>query len=352
VKVLVLGGSGLISQSIVAQLDERGDEVWVFNRGRTPAPLPAAVMVRHGSRADGPELAALAAGGRFDAVIDMICFTAADARIAVEAFGGRVPQYVMCSTVDVYTKPARYYPVDEAHERDPSPAFRYAFDKQAAEAVLEAAHAAGSFALTVLRPAATYASHVVAPLGTMDLYVGRLRQDRPVILPGDGTSLWVACHRDDVARAFVRSLGNPSALGTAYNVASSELMTWDTYWRTFARALGIDSPRFLHVPTDVLASAVPALSEWCAMNFHHNNIIDSSLARRDLDFASTVPWAEGARMVAQAWVPGPVDQVLASRYDQLVEAWQRSTERLVAELGGEQSPERPGQEQGQAVSGS
>jgi nucleoside-diphosphate-sugar epimerase len=333
VKVLVLGGTGLISQSIVAQLHERGDEVWIYNRGITAVVLPPGTVTRHGSRSDTAALTALAAvAAGFDAVIDMICFTAADAMVAAEAFGGRVPQYVMCSTVDVYTKPARYYPVDEAHERKPSPTFGYAFAKQEAEEVLAAASAAGRFALTVLRPAATYASHVVAPLGTMDLYVDRLRQGLPVILPGDGTSLWVACHRDDVARAFVRCLGLPAAFGTAYNVASDELMTWDTYWGEFAAALGIDRPGFLHVPTDVLATAAPSLAEWCVENFHHNNIIDSGLARRDLDFASTVPWASGARMVARAYTPGPVDEALGRQYSQLVEAWQRGTGCLTGGL--------------------
>ena len=241
----------------------------------------------------------------------MLCFTGEDARVAVAAFGGRVAQYVMCSTVDVYTRPARYYPVDESHERRPSPAFGYAVGKQEAEDVLENAHQSGSFPVTVLRPAATYASHVVAPLATMDLYVDRLRRGLPVILPGDGTSLWVVCHRDDVARAFVRSLGHEPSYGTAYNVASSELLTWDTYWGTFARALGVESPRFLHVPTDVLTVAVPDLAEWCGTNFHHNNIVDSSLAERDLGFVSTVRWQEGARhrgpvLDSLAGRPGPV----------------------------------------------
>jgi len=335
VKVLVLGGTGLISQAIVAQLSGRGDEVWIYNRGITPSVLPPGTVLCHGSRSDGAALTALSAEQSFDAVIDMICFTARDADVAVEAFGGRTAQYVMCSTVDVYTKPARYYPVDEEHERRPSPAFGYAFGKQQAETVLGAAHADGRFALTVLRPAATYAAHVVAPLGTMDLYVDRLRRGLPVILPGDGTSLWVACHRDDVASAFVRSLGNPAAYGTAYNVASDELLTWDTYWGTFADALGIEAPRFLHVPTDVLAAAVPDLAGWCVQNFHHNNIIDSARARQDLDFASTIRWAEGARMVAQDWVPALVDEALARRYDLLVDAWQRATKGLTAAEAGE-----------------
>lgn len=332
-KVLVLGGTGLIGQSVVTQLAQRGDEVWAYHRGRTAAPLPDGVTIRHGARSDPEALAALAAREQFDAVVDMLCFTGEDARVAVAAFGGRVAQYVMCSTVDVYTKPARYYPVDESHERRPSPAFRYAVGKQEAEVVLEQAHAAGSFAATVLRPAATYASQVVAPLATMDLYVDRLRRGLPVILPGDGTSLWVACHRDDVARAFVRSLGHEPSYGMAYNVASSELLTWDTYWGTFARAMGFESPRFLHVPTDVLTAAVPDLAEWCGTNFHHNNIIDSSLAQRHLGFASTIRWEAGARIVARSFTPAPVDPALSGRYQRLVDAWEGGVRRLAAEAG-------------------
>ncbi len=109
-KVLVLGGTGLIGQSIVTQLAQRGDEVWAYHRGQTAAPLPDGVTIRHGSRSDTEALAALAARERFGAVVDMLCFTGEDARAAVAAFGGRVAQYVMCSTVDVYTRPAALRP--------------------------------------------------------------------------------------------------------------------------------------------------------------------------------------------------------------------------------------------------
>jgi nucleoside-diphosphate-sugar epimerase len=254
----------------------------------------------------------------------MICFTEDEARVAVEAFGGLIGHYVMCSTVDVYTKPANYYPVDEAHERKPSPEFEYAYQKQRAEEILEAAHADSVFPVTVLRPAATYASHVVAPLATMDLYVERLRAGLPVILPGDGSSLWVACHRDDVARAFVVALANPVTFGLAYNVAGDELLTWDRYWRTFAGVLGIDQPEFLHVPTDLLTAAAPAMAAWCGMNFQYHNVIDSSAARRALGFVSSVPWAKGAQLVADTWKPRPVDPELSESYERLVTTWGRA----------------------------
>jgi nucleoside-diphosphate-sugar epimerase len=279
-------------------------------------------------------LGELARRERFDVVVDMICFTAEEADVAVGAFGGLVRHYVMCSTVDVYTKPANYYPVDEAHERRPSRAFDYAYQKQRAEEILEAAHLASAFPVTVLRPAATYASHVVAPLGTMDLYVERLRAGRPVILPGDGSSLWVACHRDDVARAFVAALGNQRTFGRAYNVASDELVTWDRYWRTFAGALGIDEPEFLHVPTNLLTLAAPSMAEWCGFNFQYHNVIDSGAAKQDLDFVSSVPWAKGAQLVAHAWKPRPVEPELSESYERLVKTWERVVVEMARRLPG------------------
>ncbi len=171
--ILILGGTGLISTGITRMLAERGDRVTVLNRGTTPAELPEGVRVVHGLR-DSLEALRAAAEPAPDAVIDMICYSPEDARLAVEAFGGRVERYVLCSTVDVYTAPALRFPVDESHPREPSAAFTYAYDKARCEELLLEAERAGAFALTVLRPAATYERGIVAPVGTAALYLDRL----------------------------------------------------------------------------------------------------------------------------------------------------------------------------------
>ncbi|MFB9449526.1 NAD-dependent epimerase/dehydratase family protein [Dactylosporangium vinaceum] len=316
-RTLVLGGTGLISTAITRRLLDRGDRVTLLNRGTGAPPFGDAVTTVHGDRADVDALGAAwdAHGDGHDAVVDMLCYTPADARAAIEAFGGRTPHYVMCSTVDVYTKPAHYLPVDERHERAPDPAFAYAHDKARSEEVLRAA----GLPLTILRPAATYADHAVASIGSFDLAVERLIAGQPVILHGDGTSRWAAGHRDDVARAFVAATARPAA-GRAYNVTGAEVLTFEEYWRAVADALGVE-PHFVKIPVAVLGELAPQAAFWCVHNFQYDNVFDCTAAARDLGFASTVPWARGIAEGLRHRTPGPVDTSERATYDRIVAAW-------------------------------
>jgi nucleoside-diphosphate-sugar epimerase len=167
-KVLIIGGSGLISTGITARLLASGHEVWWFNRGRSASALAGQVRLIQGDRTDtGHFEARMADAGPWDCVIDMICFIPEQAASAVRAFRGRTAHYVFCSTVDVYTKPAPRLPVVEACEQQPRSSFPYAFNKAACERVLWAAHNAGDLAVTAIRPAHTYGDgcHVLHTFG-------------------------------------------------------------------------------------------------------------------------------------------------------------------------------------------
>ena len=157
---------------------------------------------------------------------------------------------------------------------------------------------------------------------------------KPVIVPGDGTSFWVACHRDDVARAFVGAVGNPQAYGRAYHVTGEEWLTWDAYHRVVAEALAAPRPTLVHIPTDLLGAVVPKRAEWCVENFHYNNLFDNSAARADLGFRYTLPFAEGARRViawreAHGGFENSDDQPF---YDRILDAWQRLGTDMAREL--------------------
>jgi nucleoside-diphosphate-sugar epimerase len=274
-------------------------------------------------------------------VIDMVAFVPEDVESAIRAFEGRVGQYVFCSTVDVYTKPAARYPVREDAEREPSPTFPYAFRKAQCERLLQAAHARGALNVTMIRPAWTYGEggSILHAFGWGSYFLDRLRKGQPVIVPGDGTSFWVACHRDDVARAFVGALGNPKAYGKGYHVTGEEWLTWDAYHRVVAKALDAPPPTLVHIPTDLLGRVAPREAEWCVENFHYNNLFDNAAARADLGFRYTVPFAEGARRVI-AWQEahgGFQESAEAPFYDALCDAWQRLGVSMVEELasGGE-----------------
>jgi nucleoside-diphosphate-sugar epimerase len=320
-RVLVLGGTGLISTGITRELLARGDRVTLFTRGSTRPGMEAV----HGDRADVTALQR-AWGDGHDAVIDMLCYTPDDARAAIQAFRGRAGHYIMCGTVDVYSKPARYLPVDERHERAPAGSFRYAHDKARCEEIL--LHS--GLPLTILRPAATYLDTAVPSIGSFDLAVERLAANRPVILHGDGGSRWVACHRDDVARAFVAATRR-APQNRAYNVTGHEALTFEGYWHAVADALGV-TPTFVKIPADVLGAVAPRAAHWCVENFQHDNVFDCSAAARDLGFASTVPWAEGIARGLRNRVAKPVADGDRAGYEAIVSAWSAATASMRADL--------------------
>jgi nucleoside-diphosphate-sugar epimerase len=327
-RVLMIGGTGLISTAITRSLVERGDNVTLFNRGQRPAEVPRDVSRILGDRTAYGEFEARMSEARaYDAVVDMVAFRSEDVESAIRAFGGRIEQYIFCSTVDVYTKPARSYPVREGAERKPSASFPYAYCKAQCERVLEAAHARGEFQVTRIRPAWTYGEggSILHTFGWGTYFLDRLRRGQPVIVHGDGTSFWVACHRDDVAQAFLGALGNPRAYGQAYHVTGEEWLTWNAYHQIVANALGAPPPTLVHIPTELLGRVAPEMAEWCVENFHYNNIFDNTAARADLGFEYRIPFSEGARRVI-AWREahgGFESSDDHPFYDAILTAWER-----------------------------
>lgn len=311
--VLLVGGTGLISTGITRELLARGDAVTVFNRGQTALDVAGAAGRLRQLTGDRTDLLAfettIAGAGSFDCIIDMRCFTPAEAASAVRAYRGRTAQVIFCSTVDVYAKPASRYPVVESEPRLASGPFAYAVHKVACEELLEEARARGDFNLTIIRPAHTYGEggRVVHPLGFATTFVDRLRKGKPVIVHGDGTSLWTSCHRDDVARAFVGAVGNAATYGRAYHATGEEWQTWNRYVEQVAEAAGATAPTIVHIPTDLLRAVAPVRAFWCAENFSGNNIFDNSAARADLGFRYAIPFLDGMRRTI-AWLDARPDR--------------------------------------------
>jgi nucleoside-diphosphate-sugar epimerase len=336
-KVLIVGGTGLISTAITRALAARGAAVTLFNRGHAEVEVPTGVTVMRGDRKDTAAFErAMAAAGPFDCVIDMICFLPADAESTVRAFGGRTRQLVFCSTVDVYTKPAVSYPVREGAERSPRESFPYAAEKARCERILEQAQAGDAFALTVIRPAYTYGPGrgMLHTFRSGSYYHARIRDGRPVIVHGDGQSLWAAAHRDDVGLAFASAAGNAATFGRAYHVAGEDVVTWNQYHRVVAEAMGAPAPRLVHIPTDMLARAVPVATEWCAENFQFDNIFDNSAAARELGYRYSIGLRQGVESVVR-WLDG---RGLVSAddeppwYEPLLAAWERAGDGVTREL--------------------
>ena len=319
---------GLISTAITCFLVERGDDVTLYNRGQTEADIPEGYDTITGNRKDYAAFEAqMAEAGNFDAVIDMIGFVPADIESAIRAFRGRTGQFIFCSTVDVYTKPAQHYPIREDAARKPMPSFPYAYNKAKCERLLEEAHERGDFPVTIIRPAHTYGEGrgLIHSFGLGGAYYfHRIRLGKPIITHGDGSSLWTACHRDDVGQAFAEAVGNEKTFGKGYHTASEEPMTWNQYHQTVAQAMNAPEPELVHMPTDLLFEIAPKAAEWCRENFQYNNIFDNAAAKADLNFRYTVPFVEGVRRIV-GWLDarGRVhDKDEPEVYSEIIERWQ------------------------------
>jgi nucleoside-diphosphate-sugar epimerase len=299
-QLLIIGGTGNISTPITKMLQGKGHDITLFNNDQKwPEWLLHEVRVITGNRKDLPLFKdQIFKNGNFDCVIDMICFEPEDAGNDIAIFQGRTKQFIFCSTVDVYPKTPVSYPVNETIDIGALPSFQYAWKKVECEKKLWEAHRRGDFNLTVLRPAATYNeswSPGVHSFGGQTYHLDRIRKGKPIIMHGDGTSIWVASYRDDTAGAFVEAAGNSKAFGNVYNVTGDEWMTHNQMWRTIARVMDAPDPDFVYIPSLLLAKLAPVEAEWCRENFMHNNIFDNSKAKRDLGFKYTITYEEGVR---------------------------------------------------------
>ncbi|WP_418285587.1 NAD-dependent epimerase/dehydratase family protein [Halorubrum sp. DTA46] len=336
-RVLIVGGTGLISTAITRQLVEAGHEVVAFTRGTTDADVPEAVQFRHGDRTRREDLDRVAAEVDPDCVIDMVCFDPETARAAVDVFAGIADQYVFCSTVDVYRRPPADQPITESALRESetgaAPVSAYAADKSAAEDVFFDAHG-DAFATTVIRPWSTYGDRgpVLHTLGSGTYYLDRVREGKPLIVHGDGTALWGPCHRDDVAGAFVGAVGNGSTHGESYHVTGGEPMTWNQYHRRVASALDAPEPELVHIPTDLLRERLPERTDLLADHLRYTTVFDTAKAERDLGFAYEIDFETGVRRAAAALEStDDIDPWDAEDDDEVVREWRAATAAFVGE---------------------
>jgi nucleoside-diphosphate-sugar epimerase len=320
-KILIIGGTGLISTTITEELARKGYAVVLYNRGQSFYPTPPSVRTILGDRTNYPAFEGqVKEVGLFDCVIDMVGYQPEDADSLIRAFKGSTGQVIFCSTVDVYQKPASHYPYTE---REPYGGLNeYSRKKVIIEKKLLEAAKDDAFPLTIIRPAYTYGEGR-GPLHPFSrtAYIDRLRKHKPVIVHGDGNSLWTCCHQGDVGRAFVAAVGNAAAFGQSYHTAGEEWLTWNQYHQQVAQAIGAPEPELVHIPSDLLAKTTRV--KLCAENFQFNNIFDNSHAHDDLHFTYTVTWKEGVRRMVD-WLDerGQIDNSDLDPYeDRVIAAW-------------------------------
>jgi nucleoside-diphosphate-sugar epimerase len=320
-KILVIGGTGLISTAIVDQLLARGDDVTLYNRGVTPQRFSGAVRTITGDRWKYAEFESQLKNERFDAVIDMVAYAPENAESVARVFAGKPVHLVVCSTVCVYGGPTTRLPAtdDEPHR----PVTGYGRNKSKIESIFLAQEGKGGTHATVLRPSFTTGEGATSS-GVLfdDSTVSRMRAGLPCIVHDDGSTPWAIAHVSDVARGFVGALFNERAFGQSYHLTSDEHTTWDGVFRALAEAARAE-PILEHVPTDWLYQTIPRRSVGPKFIYQYPSIFDNSKAGRDLGFRTTVSLVETFRRQIE-WMDSagklksveqePLQDILLERY--------------------------------------
>jgi len=341
-KILIIGGSGIISTACVQLAASRGMDVTVMNRSRRGPAQPGVSQATADINQPG-EVASALAGRSWDAVVDFLAYTPLEIERRIGLFRGRTGQYLFISSASAYQKPlAGHYLVTESTPLV-NPFWDYSRNKIACEDRLMRAVREEKFPATIVRPSLTYGDIVIPlPVNSWEksyTAVDRLRRGLPLIIPGDGLTLWTITHNSDFAKGLVGLLGQSGAIGHAFNITSDEALTWNQIYAATAEAAGAANPAFVHIASDFIAACLPETTGTLLGDKSHCAIFDTTKIRRFVpDFLVTTRYREGiARTIA--WFDADpsrrqVDEALASRWDKLIGAYGRGLAAARRELGG------------------
>ncbi|HYQ73639.1 SDR family oxidoreductase [Cellulomonas sp.] len=317
-RLLVIGGTGIISSAVTRLAVERGLDVTVLNRGSSATrPVPEGAEVVQADVRDPASVRAALGSREFDSVVDWVAFTPEHVQTDVDLFAGRTGQYVFVSSASAYQTPPERLPVTESTPLR-NPFWQYSRDKIACEDLLTRAYRDTGFPAMVVRPSHTY-DRTLVPLDGGWTAVERMRQGREVVVHGDGTSLWTLTHHEDFARGMVPLLGNPRTLGEAFHITSDDAPTWDQIVRALAAAAGVE-PRIVHVPSDAIAAADPEWGAGLLGDKAHSMVFDTTKLRRLVpEFATTIRFEQGAREIVDWHDADPARRVVDARMDALMD---------------------------------
>ncbi len=316
-KVLFVGGTGIISSACSQLALERGLELYLLSRGQSARPIPEGAHVLQGDIRDPASAAAALSNLTFDVVVNWVAFTPEHIETDLKLFRDRTQQYMFISSASAYQTPPLSLPVLESTPLK-NPYWQYSRDKIACEERLLRAYRDEGFPMTIVRPSHTY-DRTLLPMDGGYTVVNRMRQGKPVIVHGDGTSLWVLTHHRDFAEGFIGLLGQPQTIGEAFHITSDEALTWNQIFATVARAAGTTA-ELVHVPSEVVAAYDEGWGAGLLGDKANSMTFDNSKIKRAVpDYVATIPFARGAEEVLAWFDADPARQTVDQELDRLMD---------------------------------
>jgi nucleoside-diphosphate-sugar epimerase len=332
-KILMIGGTGIISSACSELIVERGMDLTLLNRSvSTKHSIPAGAHQLVGDiHADPAHLAGLLRGQHFDAVVDWVAYTAEDIEHDIRLFSGLTDQFVFISSASAYQKPPAHYIITEETPLE-NPFWDYSRNKIAAEERLMKAYRESGFPVTIIRPSLTYGLSQIPLCGASWQHpytvVDRVRKGKKIIIPGDGTSLWTVTWNGDFAKGLVGLLGRKEAIGEAFNITSDEVLTWNQIFQEVGKAMGLEMD-IVHIASELIVAHNPDQLGSLIGDKANSAVFDNSKIKRFVaDFKCEVPWATGVRR-AIAWHEADparmtIDDGMNQRWDTILAAYERA----------------------------
>ncbi|MGP8198335.1 MAG: SDR family oxidoreductase [Limisphaerales bacterium] len=324
-KILFVGGTGFISTAVSRLALAKGWELFLLNRGQHhPNPPGSKSLVADINR---PDQARAALGDtKFDVIVDWVAYAPNDIERDLALFRGRTAQYIFISSASVYQKPPAHYLITESTPLC-NPHWEYSRNKIACEERLMRAFREEEFPVTIVRPTLTYDPQLPIALGGWGCYTlcDRLKKGRPIIIHGDGSSLWVLTHAEDFGRGFLGLFGNPAALGHAFHITSDEVLTWNQIYGTIAEAMGVEA-NVVHIPSDFIARVAPDQTGSLLGDKTWSTVFDNTKIKTWVPgFQCVIPFREGIRRTLAGFEADAsrrrVDEAVNKEMDMILEAW-------------------------------
>lgn len=326
-KVLFIGGTGFISTAVSRMAIDRGIELFLLNRGIRASEIPGSHTLMgdiHNPQSMRNALKDL----KFDVVVDWIAYTPEDIERDLSVFRGRTKQFVFISSASAYQKPTVNYLITESTPLK-NPYWDYSRNKIACEELLMRAYREEDFPVTIVRPSYTYNTYLPVAVGGFGCYTlaDRLLKGKPIIVHGDGTSLWVNTHAEDFAIGFLGLLGNDKAIGQAFHITSDEVLTWNQIYNTIAEELGVEA-KIIHIPSDFIVKVVPRITGDLLGDKTWSVIFDNSKIKSFVpDFQATISFREGIHRTLDWFAADEkrrrIDENVNQEMDRIIQTYQK-----------------------------
>jgi len=298
-KVLFIGGTGIISAAVSELCVKSGIDLYLFNRGSNSEFTPKNAKIIYGDISNRKAMYDLLKNETFDVVVDWLAFTQEDIKFDINLFKNKTKQFIFISSASVYQKPIENYLITE---KTPvaNQFWKYASDKIECENLLINEFKNDGFPVTIVRPSFTYGLTLVPAAITNNkkpmTLINRIKLGKKVIVHGDGTSLWVMTHNSDFAKGFIGLIGNSKAIGETFHITSDEVLTWDQIFNFIGKAVGVE-PNIIHIPTDFINSYAPNIGAGLLGDKANSVVFDNSKIKTFVpEFNCDVKYADGIKL--------------------------------------------------------